>query len=148
MLVMTYLQHLDESNREVEVCLVSTDQTEGEEETNRQNGPEVDLASHFYSFSSVNECRRSAEDLGHYGCESHVPCCKDNCWKQLGKNVRTIGETTYEILFTKGQSLTSACIEQAALTETHSIQKVLVEKDNTTTEADPCSVTVRICSVA
>lgn len=34
----TYLQHLDEGNTQVEVCQVTTDQTQTEHDTNGHNG--------------------------------------------------------------------------------------------------------------
>lgn len=62
-----YLQHLDERNAQVEVCLVTTDQTQAEEETDGQDSAQIDFASHLDRLSAIEEGRGSGEDLCHQG---------------------------------------------------------------------------------
>jgi len=53
----THLQHLNEGNTQVEVCLISANQAQAEEETDWENSAEVDLAGHFDGFASIKEGR-------------------------------------------------------------------------------------------
>lgn len=54
-IVVTYLEHLNEGNAEIEVRLVSTDQAQTEEEANWHYGTEVDTASHLNLLPSIEE---------------------------------------------------------------------------------------------
>lgn len=66
------LEHLDESNREVQVGQVTTDQAQAEEDTDRHDGTHVDTASHLNRLASVENVGPASEDLGHDGRESQV----------------------------------------------------------------------------
>lgn len=72
------LEHLDESNREVEVCQVSADQTQTEKDTNGDDGAHVDARRHFDGLSAIKEVSPSSEDLGDDGRKGQVVGGEDN----------------------------------------------------------------------
>ena len=82
--VGAHLEHLDEGDTEVQVCLVTADQTQTEEETNWHDRTEVHLASHGHLLSRVEDGGEAGEDLGHDGRKYQMPCCQENgkvwCW--------------------------------------------------------------------
>ena len=77
-LVSTHLEHLNESNTEVKVCLVTADQTQTEEETNWHDRAEVHFAGHGHLLSRVEDGGKAGEDLGHDGREDQMPCCEED----------------------------------------------------------------------
>jgi hypothetical protein len=70
----THLQHLNEGDAQIEIGLVSTDQAQTEEEADREDGAEVDLAGHLDSFASIEKSRGFRQELGHERRKNHVPC--------------------------------------------------------------------------
>ena len=84
-LVRTHLEHLDEGDTEVQVCLVTADQTQTEEETNGHNGAQVDFAGHGHFLSRVEDGGEAGEDLGHDGREDQMPCREEDgeVWQRL-----------------------------------------------------------------
>lgn len=80
---MTCLQHLNKCDREIEVGLISANQTEGEEEANWENSSKVDLASHFHCLSSINQGCGPAQNLCHECRKKHVPRRENNCCQML-----------------------------------------------------------------
>jgi hypothetical protein len=69
----THLQHLNESDAQVQVGHVSTDQTQTEKDANGDNGAEVHPASHLHRLSAIQQGGRASEDLGHDGREEQMP---------------------------------------------------------------------------
>ena len=47
----TYLEHLNEGHTQVQVGLVTADQTHAEEDTNRDNSSQIDTAVHGHLLS-------------------------------------------------------------------------------------------------
>jgi hypothetical protein len=84
-LVRTHLEHLNEGDTEVQVCLVTADQTQTEEETYGHNGAQVDFAGHGHLLSRVEDGGEAGEDLGHDGREDQMPCCEEDgeVWQRL-----------------------------------------------------------------
>lgn len=78
----THLQHLDKRNTQVQVCHVTTDQTQGEEKTNRYDSAQVDPSSHLHSLAAIKQICCAGENLSHESRERQVPCCQDDSWKQ------------------------------------------------------------------
>lgn len=72
------LEHLDESNREVEIGQVSAYQTQAEEDTDRDNGTDVDTTSHLDSLSAVKKSCASSHYLGNDGRKGQVVCGEDD----------------------------------------------------------------------
>ena len=56
-----YLKHLDERDGEIEVGLVSQDQTTAEEEANREDGAQKDFFGNVHIFDAIEEVRRSLQ---------------------------------------------------------------------------------------
>lgn len=73
-----YLEHLDEGDTEVHVCEVTTDERQGEKETNWNNGSEVHSAGHGDLLSGVEDVCEAGHDLGHEGCKGKMPCREEN----------------------------------------------------------------------
>jgi hypothetical protein len=68
----TDLEHLNESNTEIQICEVAADQTQAVEEANRDNGAEINPASHLDGLPAIKESGVSSEDLGHDCREDQV----------------------------------------------------------------------------
>lgn len=79
-----YLQHLDESDTQVEISHVTADQAQTEHETDGNDSAEVDTASHLDSLAAVQEVGGAGQDLGHNGREAQVPCCEDDGEAEVG----------------------------------------------------------------
>lgn len=69
----TNLEHLNEGYAEVKVGQVSADQAQAEEETNGQDGAEVDAPSHGNGMPGVENLCEAGHDLSHDGCECEMP---------------------------------------------------------------------------
>lgn len=69
----THLEHLDEGNREVQVGLVTADQTQTEEYANGNDGAEVDAAVHRHLLARVQDTGEASEGLGHDGRKGQMP---------------------------------------------------------------------------
>ena len=67
-----YLEHLNESNTEVEVREVTADQTQAEEDTDGDDGTEVDPAGHLNSFASIEKGGIAGKQLRRDGCEGQM----------------------------------------------------------------------------
>ena len=67
-----YLEHLDEGNTEVQVGQVTTDQTQAEEDTDGNDGTEVDPAGHLDGLSSIEQSGVSGQQLCRDGREGQV----------------------------------------------------------------------------
>ena len=68
----TDLEHLDEGNAEIEIGEVAADQTQAEEETDRDNGAQIDLASHLNRLPAIEQCGIPSKDLGHDSRENQM----------------------------------------------------------------------------
>jgi hypothetical protein len=69
----THLQHLDKRNTEIQVCFISADQAQAEEETDWENGSEVDTTGHLDGFAAIEQSGGLRQDLGHDCRKYHVP---------------------------------------------------------------------------
>ena len=67
-----YLEHLNESNTEVEVREVTADQTQAEEDTDGDDGTEVDPAGHLNSLASIEKGGIAGKQLRRDGCEGQM----------------------------------------------------------------------------
>jgi hypothetical protein len=74
----SYLEHLDEGNAQVEVSQVTADQAQTEEETDWDNGAEIDTARHLNRLTTIEESCSASHDLGHDGRKGQMPCSEDN----------------------------------------------------------------------
>jgi hypothetical protein len=74
----TYLEHLNKSHTQVQVGLVTADQTHAEEDANRDNGSQIDTAVHGHLLSRVKDGGEASEDLGHDSREDQMPCCEED----------------------------------------------------------------------
>lgn len=80
---MTYLEHLDEGNAEVQVRDVSADEAQAEEDADRDDSPQIDAPRHLDRLTSVNKASIASHELRHDGCEDLVVRREDNgvaCW--------------------------------------------------------------------
>lgn len=73
-----HLEHLNKCNTEIQICHITADQTQTEEETNGHNRAEVNTASHLDSLSAIKKGCSASENLGHESRKSQVPCREDN----------------------------------------------------------------------
>lgn len=77
---ITYLEHLDKSNTQVQVCFVSTNQAQTEEDADRDNRAEVYAARHRHLLPRVEYGGETRKELGHDGSEDEMPCRQeDSC---------------------------------------------------------------------
>lgn len=74
----SYLDHLDESNTEVEVGQVTADQAQAEEDTNRDDSTEVDATGHLDRLATVKEGSVAGHQLCRNGCEGQMVGGEDN----------------------------------------------------------------------
>ena len=74
----THLEHLDESDTQIQICHVTADQAQTEEDTNWEDGAEVHTTGHFDGLAAIQQVGGSGKKLGHDGREGQVPCCKDD----------------------------------------------------------------------
>jgi hypothetical protein len=51
--IQSYLQHLDERNAQEKIRLIAANQAQAEEEANRADGAQINLAGHFDSLPSI-----------------------------------------------------------------------------------------------
>lgn len=65
-IVVRHLQHLDKRNTQVLVSFVSTDQTQTEEQSDRENSPEVDLPGHPNCFTPIKKGACPGQNLCRY----------------------------------------------------------------------------------
>ena len=114
----TDLEHLDEGNTQVQVGLVTADQTQTEEQTDGDNGAEVYAAGHGDLLSRVEDGGKAGEELGHDGREDQMPCCQED----------------WEVCLSSARMQTSAT---ALRTELGRVQDVLVEDNGARAESDP-----------
>ena len=61
---MSYLEHLDECNAEVEVCLITTYEAQAEENTNGHDGSQVHSTGHLDCLTAIKEGSGPGQDLG------------------------------------------------------------------------------------
>ena len=73
-----YLEHLNKRHTQIQICHVTTDQTQTEEDTDGDDSAQVNTASHLDGLSAIKEVCGASENLGHEGRESQVPCCKND----------------------------------------------------------------------
>ena len=69
---------MDKSNAEVQIGLVTANEAGAEEETDGDNGAEVDTARHGHLLPRVENGGEAGEELGHDGGKDQVPCCEEN----------------------------------------------------------------------
>ena len=119
---MIYLQHLDESNGEVQVCQVATDQTQTEEDADGDDGPDVDTASHLDGLTAVQHVGPPGEDLGHERSEHEMVGGEDD-----GVALATVSAIWLEV---------SVC-RRPRLTEVEGIEDPFVEENDRGGQADP-----------
>ena len=84
----TYLKHLNERNAQIQVCQISADQTQAEEQSNGHNCSQVHLSSHRDFLSAIKKGCCAGQDLCHHGCKDKMPCCQENgiIWISSAKN--------------------------------------------------------------
>jgi hypothetical protein len=70
-----YFEHLNESNVEIQVCLVATNQTGAVKDTDGDDGSEVEPAGHFHLFAAIKQVASPGQDLGHDRGEKEMPTC-------------------------------------------------------------------------
>ena len=75
--VRTYLEHLNKSNAEIQIRLVSADQAQTEKEANGNNRAQVYSSRHFDRLPPVQQSGCSSHNLRHQGCECQMPCRQD-----------------------------------------------------------------------
>lgn len=75
---MTDLEHLDESNTQIQISNITADQTQTEEKTDRNNSTKVDTASHLHGFPSIEQSGGARQKLGHEGRKCQMPCCEND----------------------------------------------------------------------
>lgn len=92
-----YLEHLNESNTQVEIRNVTADQTQTEEETDGDDGTQIDTASHLDGLAAIEQGGGAGENLGHEGCKCQVPCCKNNRWRQVNTVISSMGRSIREV---------------------------------------------------
>lgn len=78
MLTPSYLQHLNESNTQVEISLIAADQAQTEEKAYGKDCSQIDFSSHLNSLAAVQQRCCSGQDLGHEAGKSHMPRGKNN----------------------------------------------------------------------
>ena len=119
----TYLEHLDKGDTEVEIGLVTADQTHAEEDADRDNRSQINTARHGHLLSRVEDGGEAGEDLGHDGGEDQMPCCEEDREVCLWRR--------------------SVCAFVVGLvgrrTELGRVEDVLVEDDCAGAEGDPCA---------
>lgn len=62
-----YLQHLDVSNREIQIRSVAEDERSAEEKTDGENRPEEHILGDMYVFCSIYQVRCTLEHPCPYG---------------------------------------------------------------------------------
>ena len=72
------LEHLDESDRQVQVCQIAENETQREEDTDGHDSTEVDTTGHLDSLSAIKKRSPSSHNLSHNCRESQVVGCEDN----------------------------------------------------------------------
>ena len=87
-----YLEHLDKGDTEVEVGLVTADQAQTEEETDGDNGAEVDASVHGHLLARVEDGGEAGQDLRHDGRKDEVPCCQEDGEVCAEESVGAVGE--------------------------------------------------------
>jgi hypothetical protein len=78
MMRIGYFEHLDESDGEVEICLIGADEGETEEDADGDNGVEVGSSVHLDGLEAIKEVRRPGEDLSHYRGKDEMPCSQED----------------------------------------------------------------------
>jgi hypothetical protein len=61
-----HLEHLNECYAEVEIGLVTADQTRTKQDSDGDDGSKVDSACHPDCLSAIEECSRPSQNLGHH----------------------------------------------------------------------------------
>ena len=61
-----YLEHLDKCYTQIEICLVTADQTRTKEDSDGDDGSKVYSARHPDCLSAIEERSRPSQDLGHH----------------------------------------------------------------------------------
>jgi len=122
---LTYLQHLDESNTQVEISDVTANQTQTEEKADGDNSAQVHTTSHLDRLAAIEQSSGTSQKLGHESRERQVPCCEDDgeTWKRS-----MLGPFVAEIFH---------LASRGGLTELSIVEDVLVEQDNTGTQSNP-----------
>ena len=77
-MIRPYLEHLDESHTQVQVCLVTADQTHTEEDADGDNGSQVYAPGHGHLLSRVEDGGEAREELRHDGRKDQMPCCEED----------------------------------------------------------------------
>lgn len=72
------LEHLNEGNGEVEIGQVAADQTQAEEDTNGDDGSQVDATGHLDSLSAIEKSRPAGQNLRNDGGKGKVVSREDN----------------------------------------------------------------------
>lgn len=75
---LDYLQHLDESYTEVEVCLITADETAAVEDPDRNNGAHIGVEVHINILTVVQEACTSRQYLCDDSGENQMPACQDS----------------------------------------------------------------------
>lgn len=72
------LEHLNEGNGEVEIGQVAADQTQAEEDTNGDDGSQVDATGHLNSLSAIEKSRPAGQNLRNNGGKGKVVSREDD----------------------------------------------------------------------
>lgn len=142
----TYLEHLDESDTQVQVGHISANQTQTEEETDGNNGAQVDTAGHLHRLTTIEQSSGAGQNLGHQSRECQVPCCEDDRWGnvragiQSGRWVWGLRTEAYATV-SKPISPGPSKLSQRVLTEVSIVEDVLVEENDTGTQSNPGTAT-------
>ena len=75
-LSLSHLEHLNKGNTEIEIGHITTDQAQAEEQTDGNNGTEVNPTGHLDCFPAIKEGSCTRENLGHEGRKGQMPSCK------------------------------------------------------------------------
>lgn len=89
----THLEHLNESHTQIQVCHITANQAQTEEQANRDDSAEVYAAGHFDGLSTIEKGGCASQQLGHEGCERQVPCREANRYDNIRMRIsRTQGK--------------------------------------------------------
>ena len=75
---IAHLEHLDERDGEVEVGHVAANELQREQDTDRDNGAQVDLSGHGDLLARIEDSGEASETLGHQSRKAQMPCCEDD----------------------------------------------------------------------
>jgi hypothetical protein len=75
----SYLEHLDEGDREEEVGSIAEHQAQAEEDADWNDCSEVHSSSHRHLLAGVKDSRKASHALRYSRRENKMPCCEKYC---------------------------------------------------------------------